>query len=74
VNIFDTISLTTNTDTRHFAPLKVFVAGPNAGAAGSPTGSTAMTLNKVAASGSYEFFRAAVKAAMSAGLDAWCSF
>ena len=49
----------------------VFVAGPNAGCSGRPTGSTARTLNRRASDErNYEFFRDSVKAALRAGLDA----
>ena len=46
----------------------VFVSGPNAAAVGSPTGSTARTLNKTM--GNYGKFTAGVKCAVRAGLDA----
>ena len=46
-----------------------FAGGPNAGASRSPTGSMARTLN-VRAKADYRFFRACVRAALAAALDA----
>lgn len=49
----------------------VFVAGPNAGASGLSTGSTARTKNAGASRASaYGFFREALKAGLRAGLEA----
>jgi hypothetical protein len=57
--------------TDKFVASLVFVAGPNAGCSGRPTGSTARTLNRRASDErNYEFFRDSVKAALRAGLDA----
>ena len=57
--------------TDKFVASLVFVAGPNAGCSGRPTGSTARTLNRKASDERhYDFFRDSVKAALRAGLDA----
>jgi hypothetical protein len=55
-----------------FPTTLVFSAGPNAGCAQLPTGSTARTLNREA-NENYDFFRECVKETIRTGLDAMVS-
>ena len=57
--------------TRPYVATLAFVAGPNAGCSMAKNGSTAMTLNRCAAT-DYGFFREAVKAAIASGALSKC--
>ena len=61
-------------DIGHSFPVSlIFAAGPNAAGYGSPTGSMARTLNRIASGrneGAYQFFRESVKETLRVSLDA----